>query len=109
NGVPESRPLQFCTPYGCSKGGADQYVLDCAATYGLPAAVFRMSCIYGRHQHGNEDQGWVAHFLIRACAGEPLTIFGDGAQVRDVLYADDLVRALVLAREQIDSLAGRAF
>ena len=108
-GVDETRPLDFCTPYGCSKGGADQYVLDWTKSYGVPAVVFRMSCIYGRHQHGNEDQGWVAHFLIRALAGEPLTIFGDGAQVRDVLYADDLVRAFLLARDAIDELAGRAF
>ena len=108
-GIDESRPLAFCTPYGCSKGGADQYVLDWAKSYGLPAAVFRMSCIYGPHQHGNEDQGWVAHFVVRALAGEPVTIFGDGAQVRDVLHADDLVRAFLLARERIGELAGRAF
>ena len=108
-GVDETRSLHFCTPYGCSKGGADQYVIDWAATYGVPAAVFRMSCIYGRHQHGNEDQGWVAHFLIRAIAGEPVTIFGDGAQVRDVLFCEDLVRAFLLARERIDILAGDVF
>jgi CDP-paratose 2-epimerase len=108
-GVDESRPLDFCTPYGCSKGGADQYVLDWTKSYGLPAAVFRMSCIYGPHQHGNEDQGWVAHFLIRALAGETLTIFGDGAQVRDVLHVEDLVRAFLLGRERIEGLAGRAF
>jgi CDP-paratose 2-epimerase len=108
-GVDESRPLDFCTPYGCSKGGADQYVLDWAKTYGLPAVVFRMSCIYGPHQHGNEDQGWVAHFLIRSFAREPVTIFGDGAQVRDILHVDDLVRAFLLARERVDDTAGRAF
>jgi CDP-paratose 2-epimerase len=108
-GIDERRPLHFCTPYGCSKGGADQYVLDWATTYGVPAAVFRMSCIYGRHQHGNEDQGWVAHFLIRALAGEPVTVFGDGAQVRDVLHASDLVRALLLVRERMGTLAGRVF
>lgn len=109
HGVDESRPLDFCTPYGCSKGGADQYVLDWAKSYGSPAVVFRMSCIYGPHQHGNEDQGWVAHFLIRTFAGEPVTIFGDGAQVRDVLHVDDLIRAFLLARERIDKLTGRAF
>jgi CDP-paratose 2-epimerase len=98
HGVDESRALAFCTPYGCSKGGADQYVLDYAKTYGMPATVFRMSCIYGRHQHGNEDQGWVAHFLVSLLAGRPLTIYGDGAQVRDVLHADDLVDAMLGAR-----------
>ena len=108
-GLDESRPLAFCTPYGCSKGGADQYVLDWAKSYGLPAAVFRMSCIYGPHQHGTEDQGWIAHFLIRALAAEPVTIFGDGAQVRDVLHVDDLVQAFLLARKRIGELAGRAF
>jgi CDP-paratose 2-epimerase len=96
-GVSEHRPLDFCTPYGCSKGAADQYVLDYAKSYGLRTVVFRMSCIYGPHQHGNEDQGWVAHFLLRARSGEPLTIYGDGAQVRDILYVDDLVDAMELA------------
>lgn len=95
--VPESRPLDFCTPYGCSKGAADQYVLDYTKTYGLPATVFRMSCVYGPHQHGNEDQGWIAHFLIRALDGRPVTIYGDGAQVRDVLFVDDLVDAVLAA------------
>lgn len=108
-GIDETRALDFCTPYGCSKGAADAYVLDYARTFGLPALVFRMSCIYGPHQHGTEDQGWVAHFLLRALAGEPVTIYGDGAQVRDVLFAADLVEALLLARERIDRLAGRAF
>jgi CDP-paratose 2-epimerase len=108
-GICEARPLHFCTPYGCSKGGADQYVLDYAGTFGIPAAVFRMSCIYGLHQHGNEDQGWVAHFLIRALQDEPITIYGDGAQVRDILFASDLVDAMLLAHERIDSLAGTAF
>jgi CDP-paratose 2-epimerase len=108
-GVDEGRPLDFCTPYGCSKGAADQYVLDYAKSYGLPAVVFRMSCIYGPHQHGNEDQGWVAHFLIRALARDPITIYGDGAQVRDILFVDDLVDAMVAARERRDAVAGRAF
>jgi CDP-paratose 2-epimerase len=106
-GVDETRPLEFSTPYGCSKGAADQYVLDHAKTFGMPATVFRMSCIYGRHQHGNEDQGWIAHFLVSLLAGRPLTIYGDGAQVRDILHADDLVDALLLAREHIDEVAGR--
>jgi CDP-paratose 2-epimerase len=108
-GVDESRPLRFCTPYGCSKGGADQYVCDWAASFDVPTTVFRMSCIYGPHQHGNEDQGWVAHFLLRTLAERPLTIYGDGAQVRDVLHVDDLVRALLAARERIGEIAGRAF
>ena len=109
HGLDETRPLDFSTPYGCSKGGADQYVLDYAKTYGIPATVFRMSCIYGRHQHGNEDQGWVAHFLLRALADEPITVYGDGAQVRDVLFADDLVEALLGVRARIEDVAGRAF
>jgi CDP-paratose 2-epimerase len=108
-GVDESRPLDFCTPYGCSKGGADQYVLDWTRSFGIPGVVFRMSCIYGPHQHGNEDQGWVAHFLLRAIAREPLTIYGDGAQVRDVLHAHDLVRAFLDARARIGQLGGQAF
>jgi len=108
-GVDERRPLDFCTPYGCSKGGADQYVLDWAKTYGLPATVFRMSCIYGPHQHGNEDQGWVAHFVLRALRGEPVTIYGDGAQVRDVLFVEDLVDAMALALDGIETTEGLAF
>jgi CDP-paratose 2-epimerase len=109
HGVGESRPLRFCTPYGCSKGAADQYVLDYAHSYGLPTVVFRMSCIYGPHQCGNEDQGWVAHFVISACRGRPITVFGDGKQVRDVLYVDDLVDAFLRADAAIDHLAGQAF
>jgi len=109
NGVGEDRPLDFHSPYGCSKGGADQYVLDYARSYGLPAAVFRMSCIYGPHQHGTEDQGWVAHFLIRALQDRPITLYGDGLQVRDVLFVEDLVRALRLAAANIGRLRGQAF
>jgi CDP-paratose 2-epimerase len=111
NGVDERRPLDFCTPYGCSKGGADQYVLDYAKSFGLPTVVFRMSCIYGPHQHGTEDQGWVAHFLLRALAGAPVTIYGDGYQVRDVLFVDDLVDAMLLARGHVEEpeVRGRAF
>jgi CDP-paratose 2-epimerase len=109
SGVSEARPLDFCTPYGCSKGAADQYVLDYAKSFDLPTAVFRMSCIYGPHQCGNEDQGWVAHFAIRALEGEPITLYGDGRQVRDVLFVDDLLEAFLLAREEIDSLGGHAF
>jgi CDP-paratose 2-epimerase len=109
HGVGEDRSLQFCSPYGCSKGGADQYVLDYAKSFGLQTVVFRMSCIYGPHQCGNEDQGWVAHFLKQAMAGEPITIYGDGRQVRDVLFVDDLLDAMTLAMIDVDTLAGRAF
>jgi CDP-paratose 2-epimerase len=108
-GIDESRPLDFHTPYGCSKGAADQYVLDYARSYDIPAAVLRMSCIYGRRQMGNEDQGWVAHFLISALAGETITIYGDGRQVRDILDVGDAVEAYVRAWRQIDRVTGRAF
>jgi CDP-paratose 2-epimerase len=109
HGIDESRPLEFRTPYGCSKGCADQYVLDYAQSFGIPAAVFRMSCIYGPHQFGTEDQGWVAHFLIRAIEDRPITIYGDGKQVRDILYVEDLVDAFVRAWSRIGAIAGRAF
>ncbi|MBV9493864.1 MAG: NAD-dependent epimerase/dehydratase family protein, partial [Acidobacteria bacterium] len=109
HGINEERPLDFHSPYGCSKGTADQYVLDFARSYRLPAVVFRMSCIYGRHQFGNEDQGWVAHFLLRALADEPITLYGDGRQVRDILFADDLVDAMLLAHERIEETSGQAF
>jgi CDP-paratose 2-epimerase len=109
HGIDERRPLELRTPYGCSKGTADQYVLDYAHSYGLAALVFRMSCIYGPRQFGTEDQGWIAHFLIRALTGAPITIYGDGRQVRDVLYVDDLVEALMLAWMHIRWLRGRAF
>ncbi len=108
-GIDELRPLRFCSPYGCSKGGADQYVLDYCASFGLETVVFRMSCIYGPHQFGTEDQGWVAHFLIQALKDEAVTIYGDGKQVRDVLYVDDLVEAMLLAQARIGDLKGRAF
>ena len=109
NGIPESRPLDFLSPYGCSKGAADQYVRDYARIYGLPTVVLRMSCIYGTRQFGNEDQGWVAHFVIASALGRPITIYGDGKQVRDILWVDDLVRALRLAVERIDITAGQVY
>lgn len=109
HGIGESRPLDFHSPYGCSKGVADQYVLDFARCFGLPAAVFRLSCTYGPRQHGNEEQGWVAHFVRRALEGAPITIYGDGLQVRDVLYVVDLVNALLLAVDRIDEVRGQAF
>jgi CDP-paratose 2-epimerase len=108
-GISEQRTLAFHSPYGCSKGTADQYVLDYAHSFGLPTALFRMSCIYGPRQFGTEDQGWLAHFLIRALTGEPITIYGDGKQVRDVLYVDDLIRALLLAEANIATIQGEAF
>lgn len=108
-GCDEATPLDFYSPYGCSKGVADQYVLDYARVYGLTTLVFRMSCLYGPRQFGNEDQGWIAHFLIRAFRGQPVTIFGDGRQVRDALYVDDAVDAWLLGLEHADRLSGRAF
>jgi CDP-paratose 2-epimerase len=109
SGISETRPLEFHSPYGCSKGVAEQYVLDYARTFGLRTAVFRMSCIYGPRQFGTEDQGWVAHFLLAALDGLPLTLYGDGLQVRDILFVDDLVDAMLLAQANIDRLSGEAF
>jgi CDP-paratose 2-epimerase len=109
HGVDECRPLDFHTPYGCSKGAADQYVIDYARSFGLLTAVMRMSCIYGPHQMGTEDQGWVAHFVYRALASEPITIYGDGCQVRDVLHVFDAVEAYLTAWRNIGHVAGRAF
>jgi CDP-paratose 2-epimerase len=109
HGVAETQPLDFHTPYGCSKGAADQYVLDYARSYRLPTAVLRMSCVYGERQMGTEDQGWVAHFLIRALEGLPITLYGDGHQVRDVLHVGDAVAAYLAVWRNIDRVAGRAF
>lgn len=109
SGISEQRRLDFYSPYGCSKGTADQYVLDYVRIFGLRATVFRMSCIYAAHQFGTEDQGWVAHFLLRAIQNQPITIYGNGKQVRDILFVDDLVCALQLAQTQIEGLAGEAF
>jgi CDP-paratose 2-epimerase len=108
-GIDETRSLSFCTPYGCSKGTADQYVLDYAHSFGLRAAVLRKSCIYGPRQFGTEDQGWVAHFLIRALRDEPITIYGDGLQVRDILHVRDAVAAYRAVLKNIDRLSGQAF
>jgi CDP-paratose 2-epimerase len=108
-GIDETRLLDFHSPYGCSKGAGDQYVRDYARIYGLRAVVFRMSCIYGTRQFGVEDQGWVAHFLISAILGRPIYIYGNGKQVRDVLYVDDLVRAFQLAVKHIDVTAGQVY
>ena len=108
-GIGESRPLDFHSPYGCSKGAADQYVVDYARSYGMTTLVFRMSCIYGPRQFGTEDQGWVAHFILRALRGERITLYGDGMQVRDVLFVDDLVDAFLLGEQNAQRLKGRAF
>jgi CDP-paratose 2-epimerase len=108
-GIGETRPLDFHTPYGCSKGAADQYVLDYARSFGMRTAVLRMSCIYGVRQMGTEDQGWVAHFLIRALEGQPITLYGDGCQVRDILDVSNAVEAYLKAWERIDRISGRAF
>ena len=108
-GIGESRPLDFHSPYGCSKGAADQYVLDYARSYGLVTTVLRMSCIYGPRQFGTEDQGWVAHFILRALRDEAITLYGDGMQVRDILFVDDLVDAFLLAEQHGARLSGRAF
>ncbi len=108
-GVSERRPLDFHTPYGCSKGAADQYVLDYSRSYGLATCVVRMSCIYGPRQMGTEDQGWVAHFLIRALKGQPITLYGDGRQVRDILQVGDAVRAYLAAWRGIERVSGQAF
>ena len=109
DGVPETHPLDFHSPYGCSKGAADQYVRDYARIYGLRTVVFRQSCIYGPRQMGVEDQGWVAWFVIAAITGKPITIYGDGKQVRDLLYVDDLVRAFRLATEHIGVTQGQVY
>ncbi|MBD0331719.1 MAG: GDP-mannose 4,6-dehydratase [Chitinophagaceae bacterium] len=109
NRISEERNLDFHSPYGCTKGVADQYILDYARTFGLKTCVFRMSCIYGPHQFGTEDQGWVAHFLIQALNNKPITLYGDGKQVRDILFVNDLVDAFLLAKGSIDQLSGNAY
>ncbi|MFA5358745.1 MAG: GDP-mannose 4,6-dehydratase [Patescibacteria group bacterium] len=108
-GIPEDRLLDFHSPYGCSKGTGDQYVRDYARIYDIPTVVFRQSCIYGTHQFGLEDQGWVAWFTIASLLSKPLKIYGDGKQVRDVLFVDDLVRAFVSATDNIEKTKGKIF
>ena len=109
NGCPETQPLDFHSPYGCSKGTGDQYVRDYARMYGLRSVVFRQSCIYGTRQFGIEDQGWVAWFIIAAVMGRNITIYGDGKQVRDILFVDDLLDAYDLAVEKNDIAKGRVY
>jgi CDP-paratose 2-epimerase len=108
-GIDESCPLDFHSPYGCSKGAADQYVRDYARIYGLRTVVFRQSCIYGPRQFGFEEQGWVAWFAIAAATGAPITIFGDGYQVRDLLWIDDLCALYRAAIENIDKVKGQVY
>lgn len=108
-GIPENQPLDFHSPYGCSKGTGDSYVQDYARIYGLRTVVFRQSAIYGPRQLGVEDQGWLAWFLIAAACGRPVTIYGDGKQVRDILWVDDLVDLYLAAVERIDAAAGQVF
>jgi CDP-paratose 2-epimerase len=108
-GVPETQPLDFHSPYGCSKGAGDQYVRDYYRIYGVPTVVFRQSAIYGPRQFGVEDQGWAAHFVIAAQTGRPITIYGNGKQVRDMLYIDDLIDLYELALARIDRAAGQIY
>jgi CDP-paratose 2-epimerase len=108
-GVSEERGLDFHSPYGCSKGAADQYVRDYHRIYGLPTVVFRQSCIYGYRQFGAEDQGWVAWFMIALQIGRPITVYGDGKQVRDILFIDDLLDAYDAAVARIGSCAGQIY
>jgi CDP-paratose 2-epimerase len=109
SGINESYPLDFHSPYGCSKGAADQYVLDYSRTFNIPAVVFRMSCIYGPHQIGTEDQGWLSHFLLKAIEGKPITIYGDGMQLRDVLHVNDLIVAFDSVTDNLERVTGQAF
>jgi len=108
-GVSEQQPLDFHSPYGCSKGAADQYVRDYHRIYGVRTVVFRQSAIYGYRQFGVEDQGWLAWFIIAAVLGKPITIYGDGKQVRDMLFIDDLMDAYDAALARIDHIAGHVY
>jgi CDP-paratose 2-epimerase len=108
-GVDESEPLDFHSPYGCSKGAGDQYVRDYARIYGLKTVAFRQSCIYGTRQFGIEDQGWIAWFCVAVTTGQPFTIFGDGKQIRDTLWVGDLVDAYERALARIDDVRGEVF
>ncbi len=105
----ETQPLDFHSPYGCSKGAADQYVRDYARCFGMRTVVLRQSCIYGAHQYGTEDQGWVAHFVHSILQDRALTIYGDGTQVRDLLDARDLSRLYALVIDRIDETSGEVY
>jgi len=108
-GISEAAPLDFHSPYGCSKGAADQYVRDYARVFGLRTAVMRMSCIYGPRQFGTEDQGWIAHFFLQALRHQPITIYGDGYQVRDALHVHDAVAGWLMVLDRIDAVSGQVF
>jgi CDP-paratose 2-epimerase len=108
-GIAETEPLDFHSPYGCSKGAADQYVRDYARIYGMRTVALRQSCIYGPRQFGVEDQGWVAWFTIATAKGRPITIYGDGKQVRDVLHVGDLLDCFSAAIAKIDRVKGRVY
>lgn len=108
-GAPETQPLDFHSPYGCSKGTGDQYVRDYHRIYGLRSVVLRQSCIYGPRQFGVEDQGWVAWFMIAVATGRPMSIYGDGKQVRDLLHVYDLLDAYDAAIQNIDTVQGDVF
>ena len=109
SGISENQPLDPCTPYGCSKASGDAYTLDYAKTYGLKTIVFRMSCVYGTYQYGNEDQGWVAHFIISTILDKFITVYGDGKQVRDILYISDLINAFQQAIKNVNKTRGQAY
>jgi CDP-paratose 2-epimerase len=109
HGCPETQPLDFHSPYGCSKGTGDQYVRDYSRIYGFTTVVFRQSCIYGPRQFGIEDQGWVAWFIIASVTGRPMTVYGDGKQVRDILNVDDLMNGYDAAVEKIDVASGNVY
>ncbi len=109
NGIDEKYSLDFHSPYGCSKGSADQYIRDYYRIYKIPTVVFRQSCIYGPHQFGIEDQGWVAWFIIATILGKKITIYGNGKQVRDILYVSDLVKAYDIAIKNKEKVQGKIF
>jgi len=109
SGVPETRPLDLYSPYGCSKGAGEQYMRDYARIYGLRSVVMRQSCIYGNRQFGMEDQGWLAWLMIAALTGRPVTIYGDGKQLRDVLFIDDLLEAYEAAVQHIAVAGGQIY
>lgn len=108
-GITENQNLDFHSPYGCSKGAAEQYVRDYFRIYKVPTVVFRQSCVYGERQIGIEDQGWLAHFAIKILKNEPINIFGDGKQIRDLLYIEDLLDAYLLAVKKINKSKGNIF
>lgn len=108
-GIDESFPVDFHSPYGCSKGSAEQYVVDYARVYGLKTTSFRQSCIYGVHQYGIEDHGWISWFIIALILKKPFKIFGNGKQVRDILYIDDLIKAYFLAYKNRQKISGEVF